>query len=104
MHPPNTVPLHLQPVREVTLSIWKAMLHLRRAWVAPPSPRFVGGDGGRTVDFSLSSAGDRFPPWDDPAALEYWVRAWVAGGPSGPSGDTLHRCLPVCVGREGPRC
>ncbi|CAM9609383.1 unnamed protein product, partial [Scytosiphon promiscuus] len=81
----------IKPVREVTLSIWKAMLHLRRAWLAPPTPRAVGDDGGCTSDSSPVVVGDRFPAWDDPAALEYWVRAWVSGGPSGPSGDTLHR-------------
>ncbi|CAN0067880.1 unnamed protein product, partial [Ectocarpus sp. 13 AM-2016] len=75
------------PVREVTLSIWKAMLHLRRAWLAHPSlSRGGSGDNASSV-----MGGDRCPPWDDPAALEYWVRAWAAGGPSGPAGDTLHR-------------
>ncbi|CAM9796483.1 unnamed protein product, partial [Ectocarpus sp. 8 AP-2014] len=77
----------IKPVREVTLSIWKAMLHLRRAWLAHPSLS-RGGSGG---DASSVLGGDRCPPWDDPAALEYWVRAWAGGGPSGPAGDTLHR-------------
>ncbi|CAM9263924.1 unnamed protein product, partial [Ectocarpus fasciculatus] len=84
----------MKPVREVTLSIWKAMLHLRRAWLAGPSPsRIPGGgtSGGGGGDASFAAGGDRCPPWDDPAALEYWVRAWAVGGPSGPAGDTLHR-------------
>lgn len=84
------LPWGLQPVREVTLSIWKAMLHLRRAWLAQPWLSRGGSGGGG--DASSVLGGDRCPSWDDPAALEYWVRAWAAGGPSGPAGDTLHRC------------
>ena len=86
----------VQPVREVTLSIWKAMLHLRRAWLAAPlllPPRAAGsGPAFCPSDRSGNMDMDRSPPWDDPAALEYWVRAWMAGGSSGPAGDTLHRC------------
>lgn len=85
------MPPHLQPVREVTLSIWKVMLHLRRAWLAPPSTHPLDDKSGCAIDSSRASAGEKFPPWDDSEALEYWVRAWVTGGPSGPSGDTLHR-------------
>lgn len=91
-----------QPVRDVTLSIWKVMFHLRKAWLTPASinmrsPSSVSAlepfIGTGTTGGTVPQTGIRSPHWEDPDALEYWVRAWTAGGPSGPAGDTLHRFL-----------
>lgn len=87
-----------KPVREVTLSVWKVMLHLRRAWLGSPPPhpttppsRPFHETGTVGSNASAVDGTNRNPPLGDPAALEFWKRAWAVGGLSGPSGDTLHR-------------
>lgn len=77
------------------------MLYLRRAWISGDLPsstlhetqqQSAEGMDGTTSGHSHDSLGwNRSPPFDDPDGLEYWLRAWSAGGPSGPGGDTLHR-------------
>lgn len=47
--------------------------------------------GGDEEDEEVFPVPNRNPCWEDPEALEYWVRAWATGGTPGPSGDTLHR-------------
>lgn len=53
-----------------------------------------GDDNGNGGSYARSSRDNgKNPPWEDAEALEYWLRAWAAGGPAGPSGDTLHRSV-----------